>query len=511
MLNEKPTPDVDVLRLATPKQRFDEWMGATAYFHELRHYHDLIGSPSGIVAFLAMTRLVDELLVSLRNTAGSNLVPILHRAPSLPAARRYALHHAFLSVIFGDGLLPATKNNSAELDYSVWQFDPAGSNGFGLQIFDSTELGVRTSLPLTPAFSDDPLTGKTTERLVPFGLRALMEHTATEIQFCLTTSAGAEDPDKIDKVGEGRAFLQLHTDLMQAGFLVPYGMARWIAQVVAISGRSRSFDGEVPNPLRYLPGICELIPYVQAALDLGGYAPMPADGGTNWRLEHAGQRFMQLLQHRKKGKESFAGADQGVYALTGVSWRDFLLRYVAQMSSAPHRLIPPELLPEAAAFGLVADIRKSVLEEHLAIMRAKAEDLRPWLNPINYLESLNVLPRPPIQNSGFSSKERGALFLIWSIQLSFLEGIMETGTVTCPVMARMPLVGKLLQFPDPENPAQHTDCTRFIAGQLCGTYDGTYKHGQPRYCPFAVVIDGFFDQSRSAIKLDFGGVGACER
>jgi hypothetical protein len=236
---------------------------------------------------------------------------------------------------------------------------------------------------------------------------------------------------------------------------------------------------------------------------------MPADGGTIWSLEHAGQRFMQLLQYRKKGKESFAGAGQGVHALTGVSWRDFLLRYVAQMSCAPHRLFPPELLPKGAAFGLIADIRKSVLEEHLAIMRAKAEDLRPWLNPLDYLKSLKDLPRPPIQNSGFSSIERGTLFLIWSIQLSFLEGIMETGTVRCPVMTRMPLVGKLLQFPDPENHERHTDCTRFIAGQLCGTYDGTYKHGQPHYCPFAVVIDGFFNQPRSAIKLDFGGVGAC--
>src|SRR5262249_46649078 len=138
--------------------------------------------------------------------------------------------------------------------------------------------------------------------------------------------------------------------------------------------------------------------------------------------------------------------------------------------------------------------------------RRKSEDLLTWIDPVAYIKALHLLPRPHIIVSGTSSARVasswiGALFLNWSILLSILEGIMETGIVHCAVAARMQPVSRLLSFPNPKDPSVSTNCDPFIAEKLCGTYPGQFQAGQPLTCPFANLIQKMFLASSIEIQI----------
>ncbi len=100
---------------------------------------------------------------------------------------------------------------------------------------------------------------------------------------------------------------------------------------------------------------------------------------------------------------------------------------------------------------------------------------------------------PPILFAGararIASSEKSAIFIAWSILLEALEGVMETGIVDCPVKGRMQPLGRMIQFPDPLETSENTNCEPFIAAGRCGTYAGAFTSGQPRFCPFALVIN----------------------
>ena len=68
--------------------RLDSWINATSYFHELRHFHDLVGSVCGFHTLLESTRLVDEVLACLQNPQAPKVrAPMRSAQPHFPAAR----------------------------------------------------------------------------------------------------------------------------------------------------------------------------------------------------------------------------------------------------------------------------------------------------------------------------------------------------------------------------------------------------------------------------------------
>jgi hypothetical protein len=486
LLNSPKDPDFAAIRkLSTEKERLDEWLGATAFFHEMRHYHDLVGSPSGLAVFLEVTRLVDDLLTALKENSGKNLAPILVRAPDSAPARLYVERQKFFEAALGERITLASEEESEARGYKVSEFT-------------SESLGVSTFFPLVPIPDFDPVTGEEHERLVPLGLRALMEHSAYEIQmFLAVIGAGADPHDLQDMRGRAQRVFECHAKLVRGGFPPAYYLARQMAHYHAIT-----LDRTRPaTDLRFFPALASLMPFVQAALDIGGYSPISTDCGIRWEFEHPGQAYAHLLKHWSNHDLSFEKglerADRAVSEFLPTSWREYLQRYVAQMDRAPRALIPPNLAPEAARHPLIANIRQAVLDDHVAIMRSKAQDLLTWLNPVAYIKALGRLPRPPLIIDGVSSanvasSQTGALFLNWSILLAVLEGIMETGIVNCPVALRMQPAARLFEFPSPENPNLATKCDSFIAEKLCGTYAGSFMPGQPLACPFANLIQKIF-------------------
>jgi hypothetical protein len=348
MLNAQQDFDFASIRtLQTEKQRLDEWLSATAYFHEIRHYHDLVGTPSGLGVFLEVTRLVDDLLVALKENSGNNVAPILVRAPESAPARLYMEHQKFLEAALGERILVAAEEEPETRDYEVHEFTSAA-------------LGIKTAFPLVPVPDFDPFTGESCERLVPLGLRALMEHTAYEIQTFLAAIGAGEDPnDTQDRRGRGRRILECYTKLLRGGFPPAYYLVRQMALYHAITlDRSRPV-----TDLHFFPALASLVPYAQAALDIGGYAPIKAGDEVSWEFEHPGLAFGHLLKDWSHQDHSFEKdlerADRAVSTLIGISWREFLQRYVAQMDRAPRALLPPQLAPEAANHALDYRFRES--------------------------------------------------------------------------------------------------------------------------------------------------------
>jgi hypothetical protein len=474
-LRHGPPEDFATLRaLGTEAERLEAWFDATAYFHEMRHYHELVGSPSGLGLFLETTRLVDDVLVALRDSETANPVPLLRRAPDSAPARLYRLHQEWLVAILGVPPRPVTPKE-------------ASSAGYQLQEFRFPELGLDFAMPLVPVPRYDLLSGKVTERQVPLGLRALMEHSATEIQLFLAAIGAGKDPhDTDDRQGRGRRFIEQFGSLIR-GERTEYFVLRLMAQYHLHGRRQR------PAGFATTPRLGSLMAPTLAALDIGGYAKMP-DG--SWAYEHPGLIVAHLLTPWRGGTASFDddidAVDQTVRQLIGMGWRDFLADHVRRMKRRPANVIPPHLAPEAAAIPLVGDIRRMVLEDHLAIMLSKAEDLCRWVDPVAYVRSLKQLPLPPLHlapgNVGFASSRHGAIFLSWSMLLGILEGVMRTGQAECVVATNLAPVMTLFNFPDPTDPTRSTQCHRFVEQRLCGRYDGRFLPGQPPQCPFANLI-----------------------
>ena len=211
--------------------RIDEWMKATAFFHEMRHFHDLVGSVSGISVFLEGTRLVEEIIQALFESKSVILAPVLKTAAGSKAQEIYSEYSDFFSIVLGDKMLP----NTVKIRDDFYR---------KAETFKSNIVGIETAFPCMPLPHRDPFTGTVSERPVIVGLRALMEHTATEMQmFLMAIGAGNDPHTKSDPEGRLRRFMHVHARLFRGGF-VPYFILRLWA-TYHLRGNNPS------GPLRY--------------------------------------------------------------------------------------------------------------------------------------------------------------------------------------------------------------------------------------------------------------------
>lgn len=104
MVNAPTEIDFETIRAGAEDVGMEALLDGTAYFHELRHYHDLIGSVSGLQMFLEMTDLADKFFHCLKNKTIS--LPLEPTGEFAPAIQLYSSYRKFFSAVFGDGPLP---------------------------------------------------------------------------------------------------------------------------------------------------------------------------------------------------------------------------------------------------------------------------------------------------------------------------------------------------------------------------------------------------------------------
>jgi hypothetical protein len=470
------------------------WLDYTAYFHELRHYHDLVGTVCGFHIFLETTYLVDAFLESLRRLSQRKLLlPILQFAPDTEAARIYSGYKEFLKVVMGD--LPI------EIEDTYTDIYPS-------RTFTSLLPPLRTTYFLVPMWRRNPETGLEEYRLVALGVRALMEHIATEMQIFLAALAVGEDAEDTP-TGED-VFRRSHflwSDLVRADFL-PYIVCRIFATYrLHVLEPDKKID--MPRFVKVTPRLGEIAPFAQAALDLGGYVPI-ADPIQNytWEFEHPGLIFGHLMDawgKTERRADLLTSVNNATIEVMKKSYTDFLTRYAENLQSKPYTLVPPHLSPMNAKSQLIAKLREDAFELHRTLIKSKVEDLWSWFTPHRYLELTGQLPAPPIQSvPGMGvhtfEKEKRVRFLMWNFLLSFIEGIAESGNFVCPIKSRAPVVGSSVFFPDPRTPGKQTNCTPFIDQNQCGHFDGKFLATQPP-CPFVDLIEEL--TSQVGLEFDF--------
>jgi hypothetical protein len=285
----------------------------------------------------------------------------------------------------------------------------------------------------------------------------------------------------------------------------PYMVVRNVAHYAALQSNPS-------HPMAVLPGLGKLMALTEAALDIGGYTLERKEG---WVYEHPGLIFMHLLglwDNRVKSFPAEIGlADQLINERLGFGWRTFLTSYVRRMERSLTSVVPPHLRPEAARFYPVRAIREKALNDCLAIMRSKANDLLSWINPIEYIKTMHNLPKPPLRLApGFarvSSSQEGANFLIWSILIDFVEGVMLGDKVECAIAKRLSPAIELFQFPDPADSRRQTNCRPFVEQGTCGSYNGKYLPGQPYSCPFAGALENLTKQGKIEVQFTGGTLG----
>lgn len=138
-------------------------------------------------------------------------------------------------------------------------------------------------------------------------------------------------------------------------------------------------------------------------------------------------------------------------------------------------------------------MREDLFEIHRELIRTKAQDLRQWFLPIDYVRDAHRLPEPPLQSipgAGAISRnrEQGLRFIWWNFLLALMQGIAETGTVLCPIMDHAPELGARLRFAAPGSTTEDTNCVPFIEHRHCGRFDGRFLATQPR-CPFVECLE----------------------
>jgi hypothetical protein len=102
-LANTPKPiDWEALRAQADDERMDVWLDHSAHIHELRHYHDLIGSVSGFHLFLEVTELVDKFFWILHQSGPEISIPISSTGPCANALELYNGYRKFFSAVFGD-------------------------------------------------------------------------------------------------------------------------------------------------------------------------------------------------------------------------------------------------------------------------------------------------------------------------------------------------------------------------------------------------------------------------
>ena len=137
LMNSQPNMDDLNSEAESEEDRLDLWMNRTAYFHELRHYHDLLGSAAGLHTFLETTELVDRVFDLLRDENRPIVAPILSEDPDSKVARTYRGSRELLEVVLGD--MPfQTANREVELDT------------YPTETFSSAITNLTTTYPMVP-------------------------------------------------------------------------------------------------------------------------------------------------------------------------------------------------------------------------------------------------------------------------------------------------------------------------------------------------------------------------
>lgn len=467
--------------LAEPEAtRIDRWMDTTAYFHELRHYHDLVGTVCGFHVLLEATALVDHFYAALRQEAPIKLsMPLKKTQPQLKAVQLYLRYREFLKVVLGD----------VGMEYG-WK----ESKHVPVRHFVSDVPNVTTTYPLVPVTRPDPWSGSNQTRLIPLGLRSLMEHIATEMQIFIVVIAAGQDPhDKIDAEGRVRRMFDIWGSLFRSDF-IPYVTAYLFAsyRLHVLTSPAK------PDRSKFTPGMGEILAIAEASLDFSGYHAFPDPRGSySWEFEHPGLAFAHLVDSWGKVdratdlKIMVDEAARNIKVL-GKTYREFLKSYVDALPERPNGLVPPHLRPISASDPLIAQLRKDLFQDHEALITMKAENLDSWFMPPLYIDSINRLPSPPLQSvPGLvvtaRNKDRTLRFLWWNFMVAFMEGLVESTEILCPIMAKAPFLGRHIAFPDPEDSSRTTNCTGFIEARKCGLFNGQFLSTQPP-CPFVDVI-----------------------
>lgn len=473
MINAKPDVEFDRWHSLPEDERLTNWMNVSAYFHELRHYHDLVGSVCGFHTVLEGTALVDQFYDCLGKGSLSG------------AANLYSQYGEFFKVVMGD--LPPQRTDEELKDDLATKFE-------------STTPQVTTYYPQVLVSGRNPESGRRESLGVPLGLRALMEHIATEMQIVAAAVGAGEDPqDKLDPEGRVRRSHSLWASLFRARFH-PY----YIARLYASYARYES-PGQSSRLLHWYPPMVDVSVLAQVAMDISGYARISGkEGEAPWEFEHPGQAFAHLLAawaETDQRPDALAVANSVTERVMGKTYLEFLEQYAVTLENEPRRALPRHLLPESAQMPAVGKIRDAILADHADLIRTKIENPNLWFVPVDYLRNAGQLPKPPLQSVSYQDemprgKDLAVLFLTWSFLLSYMQGIAEGGDVSCPIAYRMPAIGDMVNFPDPQDPQKKTNCRPFIEASLCGRFNGRFLPTQPQ-CPFSEMTTHIAEQDNS--------------
>lgn len=447
-----------------PELRLKEWMRGTSYFHECRHYHDLVGTTCGFHTMLQVSRLVDLFLHEcLTNARGILHVPLRKHAPFSPLVLLYDQYQMLLRTILGD-----------------FPPEPVKKEAQGVELRRVSSIEV----PFFVLTDFDHATFAYRDRAVPIGLRALLEASALEMQIYLTVG-GASSRDVVDHQeirDRGDRYLSLWSHLIRSGFILPYGICHFYFHYAT----------------RKYPPVAVLQAFADAAMMYSGFseAVYPGESPT---YDHPGMTFVTMVNlFAAKGSDEGSLVDmlENTGRLIGdlPLYRALIQQMAERLDSDPASVIPKGYRPQDAKTGTIATIRDFLLRDHTAILKDRAEDPEAWLHGPEYLKRFNQLPMPPlVQVEGAFTFHRPraemAQWILWIFLLALVEDLVENGRIQCPIFFRLRALGSHFSFEDPAKKGAQTDCTPFMEKNLCGAYDGRFKPGQPPTCPFALTID----------------------
>jgi hypothetical protein len=457
-------------------------MASTTLFHEYRHFHDLVGTPCGLHTMLHVTRLVDKFLNFCRTSGtGSLSVPLRKNTPNSSLVALFDEYQSFLKTICGD--LPS---------------EPAPSDGPAIRPRVVRTLDLDLKLPLMLLTDIDPLAGEARNRFVPIGLRALMEACAIDTQIFLAV-VGAGDPDLVDKremIARGERALELGSQIIRGGFLVPYAVC---------SLEYHYFTREFP-PLASLTALCD------ASLTYSGFSEA-AFPGTSPTFDHPGIVFVNLLQgwaQLPKSSKRLQLSQRLTKVAEGLElpgYESVISDIASRAQTDPYSLAPRFLGPDEAKSPFIGRIRRYLFHDFGSIMQQKAAAPEKWLVAPEYLRQYEKLPLPPLVSiagtgiSGHRPKAELVDWILWIFLLSMITDLVENHQLTCPILSRFAGLANLFSFEDPSHPEVTTNCVPFIAKQCCGSYNGQFKIGQPE-CPFTTHVRHILN-SFSFDRVDF--------
>jgi hypothetical protein len=376
------------------EERIEQWMTSTALFHEIRHYHDLLGTICGFHLLLEATQFVDGFYVTLLKRMPSKMVaPIRRHNPDTALAQMYDRYSEFLKIVLGD--IPRERL-SASSNLVTWP----------VRRYASPKLGVSLAYPLIPFTVPDPFSGESETFLTPIGLRSLMEHTAVELQIFLASIGAGEDPDDpMDSEGRARRSHNLWSSLYRSSYY-NYVTAHFFASLMLAGVAPKS----TVSPVNVIPPMGEVFILAQMAMDYAGYAPIERSrSGYDWQFEHPGLVFGHLMASWSRSiadrglrtapnwdveTAALKDADAVSLSVFDHTYSEMMRLYVDGLETRPQSYIPSHLMPSRAQMALIAKLREDLLADHTKCMSVKANNLCSMMLPPGYLRLSDQLPRP---------------------------------------------------------------------------------------------------------------------